>query len=370
MKAQMSVKEEFESFSDFYYFDYNVLDSIISFWDNPEISSYQTSFCLYYMLKEFYNLNKICIPYSMAHIWDIKNGTKNFENKVNIVKEISKGWFVKEDDKDNNSIRVDKCDDVNQHFNDVFETMKLTENIQGVFDPLIEATFRTSLLNKQYSDVFSSDSYSKLIDIYNKKPVKTFYDVLQFSYKTIGIINIKNNIDLKKTDKEELKKRMLAYLNKNLIFRSLNINTLSDYESFYSTYTKNLQHSEFSKKILSYSLLCDYIGITKETKEKIDKETFASGMINDSIHLSMGLRCHKFVTNDNNLKIKAIVCKILFNLNVNIFSIEDFFQHVVNEYAKVIHPNENKKEFTISLNFNGKSFQKTLTTNYEKLFYD
>ena len=365
----MDTQEEYKNFLECYYFDYNVLNSIISFWDSFENTAYQTSFCLYLILKQFYDLNKICIPYSMAHIWDVIKGTKNYENKIEIIKEISKKWYVSEDDKDNNIIRIDKCGDIIQHFDDTFESMKLTDDIQMTFNPLIENMFKISMFNDSYSSALPSNLYNKLIDIYNEKPVKSVNDIFQFTYKMIHVINIKNYINLENLSKEKLIEKIELYLEDSIFFNSINVKTLSDYEMFSSKNIINFQQSEFSKKVFMYSLLCDYIGITKEKKNKIYKEAFTSGMINDLIHLSIGLRCSIFVTNDKNLKVKAIICKILLNSKVKIFDIEDFYQYLVNEYVKIKYPEANGKDFSIPIKINDKIYQKTVKTDFERIFY-
>ena len=167
----MDTKDEYEGFIDYYYFDYNILDSIISFWGNIDNTTHKTSFSLYLILHQFYDLRKICIPYSMAHIWDIINGTKKYEEKVNIVKDISKGWCVSED-KNNELIRVDKYDDVFEHFNDVYLSMKMDHEIRNSFNPIVESIFEKSILNDEYSKMTDPDFYKKIINIYNAKKVK------------------------------------------------------------------------------------------------------------------------------------------------------------------------------------------------------
>jgi len=366
----MNAKDEYEAFKEYFYFDYNVLTSIISFWNNLDNSTYQTSFCLYCILKEFYDLSKICIPYSMAHIWDVRNGEINYENKVKIINDISKGWYVSEDNIDDNLIRVDKCDDISQHFNDIYETMIIADDAQNIFNPLIEVMFKASVFNNPYSEKLDPDLYNMILDIYNEKIVKSTYDVFQFSYKLTNAMNIKNNINLNGISKEELINKMEILIKDCFLFSPMSFNSLFDYEQSIIKYTNNIQQSDFSRKIVVYSLLCDYIGITKEPKNKIYKDTFVSGMINDLLHLSIGLRCPIFVTNDKNMKIKAIICKILLGLNVRIFNIDNFYQYIINEYAKIKFPDENKKEFTIIMEINDKSFKKTLITNHEKIFYN
>jgi hypothetical protein len=365
----MNTQEEYKAFSECYYFDYNIFNSITSFWNNLNNESYQTSFFSYIILDSFYDMKKICIPYSMAHIWDILKGEKFVNNKINTINNISKGWYVSEDAIDNDLIRIDKCNDVNNHFNETYDTMKLTNEIQNAFDPLIEIAFKNAMLNDHFSDSFPHDLYCKIIDLYNEKKVKSIYDVFQFNYKIINILNVKNNINLNNISRNILISKIETYMKGNNFLNLINVKNISDFEVFFTKNLYNFKQSEFSKKIFMCSFLCDSVGLTKEEKKKVNRETFASGMINDLIHLSLGLRCSTFVTNDKNLLIKAVICKVLYDLRVKIFCIEDFYQYVVNEYIKFNFPEKDDKEITINLNISNNIFQKTIKTNFEKILY-
>jgi hypothetical protein len=364
----MKTKEEYENFKEFYYFDYNIINSIISFWENMDNSTFQTSFLLYQILIEFYDLSKICIPYSMAHIWDTIKGTKKYEDKVNIINQISRRWYVSEE-KSSDKIRVDKCENILDHFNVIFQSMKMTDDIRNMFNPIIESAFEYSLLNDEFSKNVDSDFYKKIIDMYRKNKVKSIYDMFQFIYKIINIMNIKNNINLRNIPKEVLSEKIEIYMQDNELLNSINIRTINEFKYFCNKNFNNFQQSEFSKEIFIYSFLCDFIGLTKEKKDKVSKDTFVSGMLNDLIHLSIGLRCSVFVTNDKNLRIKAIICKILLGLNVKIFNNENFYHYLINEYAKVKFPEKDKNSFTITVKINNKNYQKTIETNYSCIHF-
>jgi hypothetical protein len=366
----MDAQEEFKEILECYYFDYNIINSIFSFWDHLDNKSYHTSFLSYMLLNQFYDMKKICIPYSFGHIWDILNGTKFTESKIDVINTISKGWYVNEDDSDSNLIRIDKCNNIHDHFKDTFESLKFANEIQSTFDPLIEIAFESSMLNYIISEDYSIELHNKIVDLYKEKKVKSQHDVLQFSYKVINTQNIKNNINFENISKELLISKLNTYIKNNKFLGLINVKNIIDFENFQTKFQFNNDQSEFSKKVFINSFLCDYIGLTKETKNKVYKKTFASGMINDLLHLSVGLRCSKFVSNDRNLLIKAIVCKVLLNLNVKIYCIENFYQHIINEYVKYNYPGQNEKIFTVSMSINNNQFQKTIKTNFEKKLYN
>ena len=92
-------------------------------------------------------------------------------------------------------------------------------------------------------------------------------------------------------------------------------------------------------------------------------------MINDLIHLSIGLRCHCFITNDKNLRKKAVICKNLLDLDTRIFNGDDFYQHLINEYYKYTYNNEDQKEFELKIEINGKNYSKKLKTDFSKKYY-
>ena len=366
----MNAQEEFRNFLEYYYLDYNVLTSIITFYENQNNSVYQTSFLLYTILNSLYDMQKICIPYSFAHIWDIKSGTKYYDRKINIIKDMSKGWYITEDEKQGMYVRVDKCGDIDQHFKEIYDSMKITENVNSIFNPSIELAFEKSILYNYYEKILPQAVNEKIINIYKEKKVKSLNDIFQFSYKIINILNVRNTINLNIGSKDELVKIIDLHIKNNLLLNQMRVKNIFDFETFYLKSIETIQQTEFSKKIFMYSILCDYIGITRESKKKIDKENFVTGMINDLLHLSYGMRCPIFVTNDKNLRIKAIICKILCNLNVKIFSIKNFYHYILNEYGKIKYPDKNNKEFSISCNIEGKTIIKIIKTDYEKIFFD
>jgi hypothetical protein len=365
----MSAQEEYAEFLECYYLDYNILNSILSFWEYMDIKSYQTSFLSYCFLSSFYNLKKICIPYSTGHICDILSGEKNIDNKINIINEISKGWYVSEDDEDNNIIRIDKCNDVKLHFNNTKDSIEFTKDIQNIFDPLIELAFKQSFKNYTSVENIPEELNNKIKDLLKEKIVKSIYDVFQFNYKIINILNVKNNINFKHITKEKLIKDIEILISQNIFLKSINVKNINDFKIFHESNLYNFKQSNFSKKVFMYSFLSDYVGLTKEDKDKVSKDTFASGMINDLIHLSLGLRCSIFVTNDKNLYIKAIFCKILLDLNVKIFSIEHFYQYIINEYIMYNYPIGNDKDIIIKIKFNDIIFEKTIKTDFSKTLY-
>jgi len=365
----MNAQEEFKEITECIYFDYNIFSSIISFWDYVDNESYQTSYLIYILLNQFFDMKKLCIPYSFGHIWDALNGTKLIDNKIDIINTISKSWYVCEDNSDNNCIRIDKCIDIYEHFKESYESLKFSNEIQSVFDPLIENAFENSMLNYTITENYSMDLHNKITELYKEKKVKSQHDLLQFCYKIINIQNIKNNINFKNITRDLLISKMNLFIKKNNYLSLIDVKNIEDFKKFHDKLQFNNSQSEFSKNVFAYSLLCDYIGLTKETNEKIYKESFASGMINDLLHLSIGLRCSKFVSNDKNLIIKAIICKYLMNLNVKIFCVEDYYQFIINEYVKYNFPNENEKEITVNLNINNNQFQKIIKTKFEKKLY-
>lgn len=61
--------EEYKRFLTTYYLDYNILSSIVSFFDNPDIEQYKSAFSLWTIISNFYDLKKF-----VFHIWRLIYG--------------------------------------------------------------------------------------------------------------------------------------------------------------------------------------------------------------------------------------------------------------------------------------------------------
>jgi hypothetical protein len=368
--AQNETAKEYKQFESFCYIDYNVFSYISSYFDFQEDKTHQKAFALYAALKLFVDNKKLCLPYSIAHMRDILQGNRNFEKKKKTLQDLTGGWFISEDQGNSNFLRVDKCTDILEHFRQIVDTESFLKEMQQIFDPLIEEAFNTMMIRNQRGDSCSEDIDEKLQGLSSKMRVRTAYDVLKYAYAMAKELNNSQiGIDILEATKEELIDYVNKLLHSGWMAIMLNADNIEEFEGVFQKNTNGQNLSTFFSKMLCYSFLADFIGIIQEERRKIYKDTFSYSMINDLLHLSYGVRCHIFVTNDKRLMRKAVFCKKMLNLPVQIFLMEDFYKHLVDEHIKINHPNKNGSNLSIILQNGDEKTSIDHTINFDKRYY-
>lgn len=365
-----NVTKEYKDFLTTYYFDYNLFDYIIDFLANRESNTHQSAYSIYQVMKIFMDDKKICIPFSAAHIEDILQGEKNLQSKKEIINEMTKGWYITEDKDNSDLVRVDKCLNVDQYFDEVMQIKKEQIKIQEFMNPIIESAFKVLMDNFEYEGI-DENNIKKIKEYIEKAEIKSIYDLFQFVYYMSNILNsTTNNVDICQLTKNELSDVINKYLKSKWLSSMLKVYDIESFEEYFKNNTKGQYWSPFFSKIVCYSFLSDLIGLTKEKNKKILRPTFSSSMINDLLHLSYGIRCPVFVTNDNRLRLKAIFCKKMLDLPVKIFMMDNFYNYLVNTIVEFRYPDNDGKEFKMDIEIEGKKHSKIYTINLNKDFFD
>ena len=360
----MTTLEEFKQFSSLTYIDYNVMSYFNSFRPQTDRKEYINAFNLYILLQNMMDTKKVCTPYSVAHLMDVTLGTQEIDNKLNVLKMFTNGWCVSEDME---NIRLDKCLNINDHYNSVKDGMDFTKTVQDIFSPLIEMVFN----NFDYMKGLPIEMQEKIRNISFNRTVRTIYDLFQYNYILTKALN-ERIMDITNLNCEQIIDKINNYIKSSWLNKSLEINSIDEFEIyFYQLYNNINGQSKYMQKIIFYSFLSDFIGITNEKIKNIKSETFSPGMTNDMVHLSYALRCQDFVTNDHQLRKKAIFCKKMTNSSVRIFLMDDYIDWIINSYCKKNFPDKNHTEFKILIKENGEKemILKSYVVDYERKNY-
>jgi len=114
---------------------------------------------------------------------------------------------------------------------------------------------------------------------------------------------------------------LLNIINDRLEKSEYPIKSIEAFEQWISDNKLDKFISEFSAKINKFVLLSDIVGLSREDEKHA---TFPQNVMTDINHLSFALRLNGFITKDKQLAKKAIICKKIFELSVNIFFVDDF----------------------------------------------
>ena len=99
--------------------------------------------------------------------------------------------------------------------------------------------------------------------------------------------------------------------------------------------------SDFYNNIHKLYFLSEFINVSSE---KLKSKTAFQGIVNDICHISFGLRCNCFITEDDALYKKAVFINDWMKRNPNVFKIDDFIKYSLNIFSKVYMKNFKKEE--------------------------
>lgn len=310
------------------YFDWNIISYIHGLTNINDTNLLKNCNLLKEILNNKINRDEFGFPYSTAHFSDIAQGNSELYNsKIDVLYQFTKGWTLHEDITNNYSLRLDKCLDIETHFNWYFENYSQPNKNSDFDENIIPIMEKASKLFREYNNEYQNKEWTELIDRlaniiinpYNgldilrlnrdmrkaKSPIEGF----NFSFPKIDSnAKLKNSYNLKKLINTKLSESIFPFKNSDEFFKFVmpkNISILSPFEN----------------DILRLSNLSDFFGISNE---KLKKNTSFISIINDIKHLVHGLRTNIFISNDFSLIRKASFIATWMDLDIQILSLEDF----------------------------------------------
>jgi hypothetical protein len=247
----------------------------------------------------------------------------------------------------------------------------VVQNLQHIFPPIIPRTFNENFKRQIFSNTYPDDITKRINDLLKNTTISIIDDIFLFSYKFMKIVRNRSlSIDIHNINKTDL----IDVINKHLSDKFIPFmysKNIDDFEKCFSEMTIDRSASKIQQKTFCYSFLCDMIGLTSEKNKDIEKDTFFASMMNDSLHLSLGIRCPFFVTNDMNLWKKAIVCKRLLDLPVKIFKMEQFNKYLLQTYMLPNFSKKDIKRFMLIYDRNEQGwFSKEYQVDQSDIYYD
>jgi hypothetical protein len=300
------------------YFDWNILSYLLG--TTELVNDIKSKiFCLSTVIDNFLDKEKCCFPYSDFHFRDILLGTTYTEEKIDFLYSFTKGWYVTESPNNKELVQYFKHNDIHERFalykkTDVSNKAPLSLPINEINDILYKMGKNKDLekIKNAIGDMLLDNTISSGLSILriNKKLKNTAIKInnVAVKYPNVNKDKIFNEVDIHQVVDNALR-------NSNIIFPDKLI------EAIFALAKPKL--SDFTIQILKLYYLCDFIGLTSEN---VKKETSFESMINDVSHLSLALRLPFFVTEDKNLRMKAMFIKKWFSLPVKIFDIDSFIQ--------------------------------------------
>jgi hypothetical protein len=322
------------------YLDWNVITQI----KNPKSEPYISIAKVLKHLKD-----EVTIPYSSAHMSDLKKGYKEEEPYITytnqdllFISKLSRNthWYYKAEVKDvwtvqrdpletfesykDNEISAEQAMDfeklfeelgmgeIGKHFQDLFkniqvpfdlskipEDSELKKPLQEIFQPTGATTSMLDLMK----------NFGRFSDEIHKDPTK--YKDLRNGFR--GALQLPSDISNWKNDTwDRLDSHMpLTMLNKsftNMVSDAVNQNSKEKGVTF---------HDEF---LHAYTTL-DLVGFNPE---KLDKKNTYTNFFNDSQHAFFATYCDVFVTNDGNTRAKTKAIYDKYGITTEILSPEEF----------------------------------------------
>lgn len=311
------------------YIDWNIYSYLSGLSDNSsDIQS--KSLCFLQTILRFIDLAHTCFPYSDFHFRDIMLGDESYyTSKVDFLSEQTKGWRIHEDKINNKQVRIDKTIDMNEHFLQYSKTAKFNTN------PLV---LSNELIQNLKNAVSPNDDFQKfrieVIKILESNSDPAGLTILKVNKKmrNMNIKKNKNNVRFPSLNKDVLKDDidLKKVVMEEIKLSNFNYSIIENMYGFIEEITSPFI-SEFTREVMKLASLCDLIGLSNE---KLSKQTSFDGIINDMSHLSLGLRSHVFITEDHNLRLKALFIKKWLSLPVLIYDMDSFIEAVLKQTFK------------------------------------
>lgn len=321
--------------------------------------------CFNYFLAEFKKTNNFVIPYNNAHLEDIYLGSEDFyAQKITSLKLLSDDNYVGEIPDDREKIYVYKSLALEHHFPTFCkgkeETSKSTKEVLELLGPYLDNVREyiryqnkqtdTEELNKEVIDELCNCIFYYNDDLKNNELIQTNRKLRTQSYLNKGQ---KIRFPIFKDQRNKFPNKSVQEVADICIKKSDfpfdNHKELLD--KFFNLIKDTPALSDFKNIVIKLCFFADLIGVGYEKKK-----TSFNSINNDISHLSYGLRCSIFVTEDKTLYEKATFIKEWLGLTCDIFKIDEFIEFYLRETSIV----DNKSgDLTFSFNDENGNFIKS-----------
>jgi hypothetical protein len=339
MEKNIDINEQIKKFKDaIFYIDWNIYSYL------SDLSATSTKYenkakCFSIILDNYFDKEKRCLVFSNSHYRDILLGSEEYyQSKIEYLYQRTNGWKVSEYKQNRELIYIEKCDDIYNDFAQYKKNVKfsnkpldLNQNTLELLSKEIDNNPKLEQLRKRIFGIINDRNNCGGLSVLLMNKVLRNSDIVTKEGK-IKYPKINENILTGDNDIREI-------VNKALNESSIDYSLI---DSFLNSISKicSLFMSNFTLEIMRLSYLCDFVGLTSE---KLSKKTSFEGMIDDVMHISLALRLPVFISEDQNLLVKAKFIKKWMKLSVNIFDMDTF----ITEILKIVYKNDENKDTKI-----------------------
>jgi hypothetical protein len=311
------------------YFDWNVISYLTGLTEIADPKLMSQCLLLERQLKESIDRDRCALPYSLAHFLDIRQGNRDtLGQKIEKLASFSRGWTLHEDLSNGFALRLDKCIDVQAHFDWYDNSLAATTELDPNLWPLLDNTadfFRelSSMMPTQEWEVF----LERLADCIRNP--NDGLETLRLNKEMRHAKSPVQGFDIKYPHLDSTVLNRRANDLKGLVNDALERSTFPFHvveEFFALTHPHKITVlSDFENDILRLVSLSEFLGISSE---KLKKKTAFSSISTDMKHMVYGLRSNILVSHDRNFRRKALFIASWLGLSTRILDIAEFTEIV------------------------------------------
>jgi len=329
-----------------FYLDWNV----ISYLHDPSYLEYERRITLLCLKKILAMINRSSMinPYSYAHLSDIRQGSRDHHMTwLNYLQSTSDLWKVVEMQCNREKVAFFKINSVFDDFTEYdseqcsFEFYKpLSEHFaSAAFEPVNAAILRQI---EKYERNPNAKILQHATHILSGEKNITGLQIMRFNKTIRNKFRDLNSLRIRYPEAKQMIKE-----NPTKPFRQLVDQSIAKSDFPWRSFEELEQAipligtagylSPFMERVNRLSIIANMLGIGLE---KLKKATAFTGLVNDLGHLSLGLRCHYFVSEDSALIEKAVFIKNMIGLPVMVISAEGLNRLLLTQIASYYNNQE------------------------------
>ncbi len=273
------------------------------------------------------NPNSMILPYSIAHFADIRRGAA--EQQIiwlDFMEKLTRKWKVGEIHSDRNNVGLIQIQSIHNDFTEYCKEMMSSESQEAKMQKII-----SPFLSAQRDDAIKSiennlGGYNKeilnwILKLLKKDDGITGIDILRMNKRFRQNLHDKHGKPFKYPEakhilQEKKKDIFLQSIDEAIAKSSMPYKSFEELDKAISNFGTFGFLSPFMEKVNRLSMLAMILGIGSE---KLKKDNAFKSIISDLYHLTYGLRCNYFVTEDTALLERSVFIKRMMDLHVKIF---------------------------------------------------
>lgn len=341
-----------------FYFDWNV----ISYLNDPANLTpglAAQAVLLKALLDQAVDPRSMVVPYSYGHFHDIRKGPASLHEKwLGYLSRTTRGWRISELPEDRERVGVahiaDPLTDFNAYVADLEESEALESRMAPLREPFLDSTAQQAVGHLDIEpDNPNRDLLQPLYAKIKSGAKLTGFDALELNRKMRHSMRDQSgrpyrfpreDFDLRDRDYAAVLARVDSAVARS-DFPYVTFRELEDSIPEISTFGFL---SPFTERVNKLSITGTLLGIGVD---KLAQPSDFQSVINDLIHLSLGLRADGFVTEDKKLKERALLIRAVLGLRVEVLSIDELNCLIMSDLSKYYATERGQKAGALEIVF-------------------